>query len=230
MQAARIQDLQGIDISHWQGTVNWKAVKDDKINFVYLKCSEGKNWIDPTFLDHAREARYANLPVGAYHFARPDINVNQKDAVEEAKHFSKTLKRGFGNYGDICPVLDLEKPFPKDETVMSTSYLLSWVDTFRSHFEKETGHTLMLYTGIFFIRAYNNFRHPDSTYPLARMPLWIAFYPELASPYTAPPQDAGSWKKWTVWQYTDKGVVNGIEGEVDRNRAVPELLLNPVRK
>ena len=223
MQAAKSQDLHGIDVSRWQGVINWKAVKGDNIDFAYLKATEGTTWVDPKFLDNARNARDAGMPVGAYHFARPDLNLTLENAVEEARHFIKTQQLGFGNLGDIYPVLDLETPFPREDTV-SASHLLSWVDTFKSHFEGETGHTLMLYTGIFFIREYNNFKHSASGYPLADMPLWIALYPKSVSPYKTSPPDAGNWNRWTVWQYSDNGKVDGIDGSVDLNHAVPELL------
>ncbi len=224
MQSASPQDLRGIDVSRWQGEIDWQAVRGDNIDFAYLKATEGTTWVDPKFFENARGGRHAGMPVGAYHFARPDLNQTLKNAVTEAQHFIKIQLQGFGNFGDIYPVLDLEKPFPKNKKTVSVSYLLSWVDIFKSYFEGETGRTLMLYTGIFFIREYDHFKKPLSGYPLAEMPLWIALFPKSASPYTTSPPDAGNWNRWTVWQYTDNGRVKGIDGKVDLNRALPELL------
>ncbi|MEW5920042.1 MAG: GH25 family lysozyme [Bacillota bacterium] len=107
---------------------------------------------------------------------------------------------------------------------MKTAFLLSWVETFKNYFEEQTGRTLAIYTGIYFIKEYNNFRHPGSGYPLADAPLWIAFYPKASQKKTTVPPDLGSWTRWTVWQYTDRGKVKGIEGKVDLNRGIPELL------
>lgn len=223
MQGVKAQDLQGIDVSRWQGKIDWDAVREDDIDFTYIKCTEGKGWVDPMFMINAKQARAAGIPVGAYHFARPDLNPTLGNALEEAWHFLETMQKGFADFGDLDPVLDLEVPYPRDEKVIKPLFLLAWVETFRKFFAEQTGRTLMLYSGVYFIREYNNFRHPGCGYTLADMPLWIAYYPK-ASHKTAAPPDLGKWTRWSVWQYTNKGKIQGIEGKVDLNRGLAELL------
>ena len=227
MQAKHHKVLKGIDVSHWQGIIDWNGVKADGVSFAYLKATEGLNRVDPRFRENASGARWAGVYTGGYHFARPDLNPTLDKAREEVLNFIDTLQKGFGagNFGDIYPVLDLELPFPKKDKKLNTGRLLKWASTFNNYFRKLTGKTLMIYTGVYFIREYDNFSFQNLGNPLAEMPLWIALYPrpeKIVEP--EPPPAAGNWNRWTVWQYTSKGKVKGIEGDVDLNWAEPGLL------
>ncbi|MHB1128081.1 MAG: glycoside hydrolase family 25 protein [Bacillota bacterium] len=224
MQPVNSSCVQGVDVSHWQGAIDWHAVKNAGIKFAYVKATEGRTTVDPKYLSNALGARSAGLATSAYHFARPDLNPTLDDAREEARNFINTLQKGFGAgfFGDIDPALDLEVPIGKNQKAMPTEKLLAWARAFKSYFKTQTGRSLMIYTGQYFIKAYNNFNYPFPGNPLADMPLWIAMYPTLAGNSTSPP-DQGSWTKWTIWQYTSSGKVAGIDGNVDLNWAMPEL-------
>lgn len=231
MQNLSGENIHGLDVSHWQGNIDWKAVKEhNNIKFAYLKATEGRTYNDPSFIFNAKEARSAGIPVGAYHFARPDNNPTKENAIEEAKFFIATLERGFGhrNYGDIYPVLDLEVPSACKDAKLNTLQVLEWANSFKNFFNKQIESGLMIYTGSYFIQEHNNFNYLTSGNPLADMPLWIAMYPNARGKKNYP-QNVGNWKRWTVWQYTNSGKINGIAGKVDLNWAVPELI-NPSRQ
>jgi GH25 family lysozyme M1 (1,4-beta-N-acetylmuramidase) len=73
----------GIDVSHWQGEIDWRKVAGAGKRFVFLKATDGHDFLDPTFFRNRTGARSNGLRVGAYHFARPDPS--KGDAVEEAR-------------------------------------------------------------------------------------------------------------------------------------------------
>ncbi|MHB1419830.1 MAG: glycoside hydrolase family 25 protein [Bacillota bacterium] len=227
MQQVSPNCIKGIDVSHWQGDIDWHGIKSDGIRFAYLKATEGKTTIDSKFVSNAAGARSVGIPTGAYHFARPDLNITLENAKEEAQSFINAMQKGFGagNFGDISPSLDLEVPARKDQGTISTDHLLAWADAYKNYFKKQTGKTLMLYTGEYFIKMHGNFHFPAPGNPLADMPLWIALYPKSSNNQTSP-ANVGSWSKWTIWQYTNLGKVKGITGNVDLNWALPELLIH----
>jgi len=80
---------KGIDVSHWQGDIDWKKVKGDGIDFAFVKATDGNNWIDPNLKANASGANAAGLTVGVYHFARFGT---VDEAKKEADFFYKTVK------------------------------------------------------------------------------------------------------------------------------------------
>ena len=95
--------LEGIDISHWQGTIDWTKVRAAGKKFAYIKASEHTSFVDNKYATNRSRAKSAGLKVGAYHFARP--NVGTADAYAEADHFIETAD---WTRGELRPVLDLE--------------------------------------------------------------------------------------------------------------------------
>ncbi|UVI32990.1 glycoside hydrolase family 25 protein [Paenibacillus spongiae] len=206
MQTRSDENVKGIDVSHWEGDIDWSKVRSEEVQFAYIKASENTTSIDPNFSKNIEEAKKAGLLVGAYHFARPE----KYSAEDEAKHFVKLLK---SNPTDLMPVLDLESP--KDPNKISVSDLVQWVRTFVDYVKKETGRQVMLYTGNWFIDLYQQFQ-----YDLSDLPIWIANYGNISAP-----PDGGGWTQWTVWQYTENGKVDGIDDNVDLNAAVSLVAL-----
>ncbi|MHC1684642.1 MAG: glycoside hydrolase family 25 protein [Clostridiaceae bacterium] len=219
----------GIDINEYTQNVNFQVLART-IDFLYLRSSgsgTGRFRVDKKFLEHARQAREFGIPVGAYHYAIPSADLTTADAQADA--FAQLLQQGFGerNYGDLFPVVDVEAPVNKS---ISTTTLVNWVDRFRRRFEQRTGRRLMLYTGLFFIQLYDNFRVPGKGYPLSDMPLWIAMYREIPGNPPYPP-DAGGWTRWRIWQYTEEGRINGVDPPTDLNWGPTNLdLLRPPRR
>jgi lysozyme len=186
--------LNIIDISHYEKTVDWKAVKaSGKVDGVFAKATEGDSFVDPMFLKHRVGAMSVSIPFGAYHFFHAS-----KDPMDQAALFCKTV-HGL-NPGDIFPMFDWERgsqdgePPPTD----TTNGLLC-LNTIKKIFDIST---MIDYGGLDFLQSLQG-----NDRLAAANPLWLAEYgPSLHVP---PP-----WKNWTLWQYSDKGPVPGI-GNID---------------
>lgn len=213
MQNKNPNSLFGCDVNEFRGNIDFVELKK-QVKFVYLRSSgngSGKFRVDKKFLDYAQGSRDVGLPSGAYHFGVPSTDLLTADT--QCDDFIKILQDGYGagNYGDLFPVIDVE--VPEDKSI-NTDALLNWINRFRKRFESKTRRKIMLYTGIWFIELYNNFKSRTKGYILSDMPLWIADYGLLGDKY---PKDAGGWVKWRIWQYTDQGVLNGLIPPVDLN-------------
>ena len=227
MQDRNPRSTFGVDLNEYTTEVNFRTLATG-VDFLYLRASgsaTGTFREDRKFVDFARESRNYGIPVGAYHYAVPSYNVLTADS--QCDNFIDTLQRGFGNknYGDLFPVIDVEAPL---DPQIDTDTLLNWVDRFRKRFEKKTRRRLMLYTGLFFIQLYNDFRRSDGTYPLSNMPLWIAMYRSVPGNPPVPP-NIGGWRRWRIRQYSESQIVNGVGNPVDANWGPDnlELVLQP---
>ncbi len=200
--------LPGIDVSHWQGTIDWMKVARAGKVFAFMKATDGHDYVDPTFLTNRAGARSNGLVVGAYHFARPDPS--KGDAVEEARWF---VSHADPQPGHLLPVLDLETSKGLDQQEI-TLWARRWVAEVR----RLTGVTPFVYTS-----PYGWIARTGDSRALARdgAPLWIAHW-GVSSP-TLP---AGDWdgQGWRVWQHTSDGHVAGIAGRVDLDVAQGKTL------
>ncbi|MCV9947789.1 GH25 family lysozyme [Paenibacillus sp. BT-177] len=198
MQARKKGNAKGIDVSRYQGKIDWKAVKAGDISFAFIKASQGQRYVDPTFTANAKGARAAGVLLGAYHF----VDATSVDAAKaEARHFAEVLEQvGGGKTLDLPPVMDYENnPSKLSKTLISAVAL-----AFLLELERLTGRKPIIYTGNAFAGNFNA--------SLGGYPLWIARYSE-----TRVPSDTVTWKRWDIWQYSDSGKVAGIIGNVDMN-------------
>jgi lysozyme len=211
--------LEGIDVSHWQGSVDWTLVAAGGKTFAYLKASEGTDLVDTFYANNRTQARSLGLKVGAYHFARPDRLAG--DAVAEADYF---LAMAQPVAGDLLPVLDLEVAGG-----LSPVELQEWVKSYLGRIYERTGARGVIYTSPTFWRNAMG----DTTWFATNgyRTLWVAHWTSGPAPSTP----GGNWggAGWTFWQYTSSGAVPGIAGRVDLNRyngidLTPVLLLNGV--
>ncbi|MGG4216558.1 GH25 family lysozyme, partial [Paenibacillus alvei] len=198
MQQRNSRNAQGIDVSRYQGKIDWKAVKADGISFAFIKASQGQRYVDPTFTTNAKGARAAGVLLGAYHFVDA---ISVETAKAEARHFAEVLKQvGGGKSLDFPPVMDYENnPGNLSKTLISAVAL-----AFLLELERLTGCKPIIYTGNAFAANFNA--------SLGSYPLWIARYSD-----TRVPSDTVTWKHWDIWQYSDSGKVAGIKGNVDMN-------------
>lgn len=193
--------LPGIDVSHYQGTINWTRVASDGIRFAFAKASEGLNYVDPTYATNRDGAIAAGLVVGAYHFARPDLHSTMAGAIAEADHFVDTALPAAGN---VLPVLDLER-----DGDLSPAQLTAWELSFLGEVLARTGVHALVYTSP---NHWENGLGDTTEIAEAGYPLWIAHWN-----VSAPRVPAEDWvgRSWTFWQYSDCGRVPGIDGCVD---------------
>ena len=196
--------VEGIDVSHWQGTINWPLVAKAGKQFAFLKASDSTDYRDPTYAANRSNARAAGLVVGAYHFARPDATLG--DAVAEADLFVDAAAPATG---DLPPVLDLET-----SGGLSVTDLQAWVQAFMDRVHESTGIRGAIYVSPSF---WSKYMGNTATFALnGYQVLWIAHWTTASQP-TMP---ASNWagEGWTFWQYTSDGTVPGISGRVDLDR------------
>lgn len=187
-------DVHGIDISHYQGDIDWlqlmqSRLTDYPIEFVFMKATEGGDHGDDTFARNFSEAGKHGFIRGAYHFFSP-----KTDALKQADFFIRTVKLA---PGDLPPVLDVEVSGKKTKEELQQS-IKRWLDKVEAHY----GVKPILYTSYKFKARYLN----DSVFNT--YPYWIAHY------YVDSVKYGG---KWHFWQHTDVGSVPGIEEDVDLN-------------
>ena len=204
----------GVDVSHHNKTVDWAAIKKAGYSFAYLKCTEGKGFFDPRFLENVKAAKALGIKVGAYHFFHPGM-----DAIAQARFF---LSKVIGLNLDLIHDCDWE-----DHDDCGEAAQVSQIKLFVDYLEKETGHKPMIYTGKWYIDQVDA---KDKKTPL---PQWLANYPLWLSDYSpssvAVPKP---WNSYTLLQTTESGTIDGIAGKrFDLNRITPDnykkILMNP---
>lgn len=201
-----------IDVSSYQGDIDWKRVAASGVKAAYLKASEGIHWNDPKFEANRKAANAAGIHIGAYHFA--DVY----DGVLEAKHFLNAV----GRVGpkDLKPVLDFEVN-PKN---LQPEALQKFALAFNETVHNRTYVWPMFYSYASFISSIG-FSRPIGN------GLWIAAYGRndgVEHPVFAPQP----WKKYIAHQFTSAGKVPGIKGNVDISispHGLRPLLAHPVK-
>jgi GH25 family lysozyme M1 (1,4-beta-N-acetylmuramidase) len=195
--------LTGVDVSHWNGTINWTSVAGAGIKFAIQKASDDQSYVDPTYVTNRNGAAAAGIKFTGYHFARPDSTAN--DAVIEADHFVDTAQLA---PGDLIPALDLEMTGG-----LAVSALQNWTMAWLNRVTQRLGVKAMIYTSPYFWKTYlgDTQMFADEGYKT----LWIAHWG-----VTSPSVPANNWggNGWTFWQWTDCWNVKGISGCVDGDR------------
>ena len=201
--------VPGIDVSHFNGSIDWARVAGAGYKFVYAKATEGSALDDAPYAAYRSGAGASGLRFGAYHFARPGgatTGAVEVDAVAEADHFVQVAQP---HPGDLLPVLDLEVTGG-----LSPSSLSLWTSTWLHEVKALLHVKAIIYTSPHFWETAlaNTTAFAASGYRV----LWIAHYTNAPAP-TVPAQNWGG-NGWTFWQWTDCGHVPGILGCVDRDR------------
>jgi lysozyme len=188
MQASEPSYTSGIDVSHYQGEVDWPDVAGDGVRFAFIKATDGVADVDPRFARNWAGAKAAGVVRGAYHFFRPS-----RDAEQQAAHFL-----GVATMDDMAlpPALDVEITGGLGRPALQDG-IRTWLETVQA----ALGCKPVVYTDPSFWRT-------SVAADFSAYPLWLACYanePEIPAP----------WQTWTFWQHDDAGAVNGISGQVD---------------
>ena len=182
--------VQGIDVSHYQGTIDWGLVAEAGKVFTFIKATEGTSEVDPQFQANWSGANAAaGLLRGAYHFYQPGADPHQ-----QAESFLSVVQPG---PGDLPPALDVE-------TAGEPSEIIAGIQVWLAAVEQATGRAPILYTNPSFWAGLG-----AGASSFGRFPLWIAEYGVTA------PRVPEGWPTWTFWQFSESGSVSGIEGPVD---------------
>lgn len=194
--AARSMPIQGMDVARYQGAIDFHKVYSSGVHFVYMKATEGDDYVDPAFADNWKKARAAGMAHGAYHFM-----TWCSTAADQAAWFVKNVP---ADEDALPPVLDLEWNHGSSCTnKFSRADVLEKIRVMLKVMEQHTGKLPIIYTDITFHHDILEGEHFDN-------PFW------LRSTAAEPPQRYGN-RQWMLWQWTQTGVLNGVVGEVDRN-------------
>jgi len=200
-ESTGMETRKGIDVSRFQGKINWKKVAAEDIEFAYMRLGyrgygSGKIVLDDTFEYNIEKAKSAGLDVGVYFFTEA---VNEKEGIEEAEFVLENL----GDYKvDLPIVIDVEESASSDSRTKNltkedrTKAVIAFCERI-----KEAGHEVMIYGNT------KSFMIMMDMEQLENYDKWFAYYKyPLRFPY-----------KMKMWQYTSSGNIDGIEGGTDIN-------------
>jgi GH25 family lysozyme M1 (1,4-beta-N-acetylmuramidase) len=198
--------VQGIDVSHWQGTINWTSVRNSGIQFAWMKATEGTSYKDSSFNTNYLNSYYAGVIRGAYHFARPDIS----SGSTQAAYFASNGGAWSADSLTLPGVLDIEyNPYGATCYGLSTTAMRTWITDFYNTYKSRTTRDVVIYS----TANWWNTCTGSWTGMASKSPLFIAHYTTASYPTLA-----AGWTYYTVWQYTSTGTVSGVSGNVDRDK------------
>ena len=186
--------IHGIDVSKYQQTISWDAVKEMKVkdiqlDFVFIKATEGIINTDPQFKRNWKKSKQAGMIRGAYHFF-----LATKDGREQAENFISAVDL---EKGDLPPVVDIEQTYGVNAALLKKE-LKEWLDVVEYYY----GVKPIIYTNVDFYSRYLG--KEFNSYPL-----WAAHYYQYDTPRIE--------RNWDFWQHSEEGRVNGILSKVDFN-------------
>jgi len=188
--------IQGLDVARYQGRIDFNAARGGGVHFVYIKSTEGKDYIDPNFYDNWRGAKASGMARGAYHFMTWCSLASQ-----QAAWFKKMVPN---DPDALPPVLDLEwNNHSSCKNKFNRTDVLEKVRVMLAEMERHTGKVPIIYTDMNFYNDILAGEHFDSSF-------WLRS--TAAEPHTK----YGD-RPWIFWQWTQTGTMSGIRTEVDRN-------------
>ncbi len=182
----------GIDVSNYQKDINWRATAaDPSIKYVYVKATEGATHKQHRYRANIENARKHGVKVGSYHFLKTTSSIQ--------KQFENFISMAKPEEQDLIPLLDVET-----HAGWSAKQLQDSVMLFCQLLEDYYGCKPMIYTNVSYFNTLlgYNFKH---------FPLFIARYSK-----SEPQLNFGA--KWILWQFSDKGIISGIDEKVDLSR------------
>ncbi|HAT4200935.1 TPA: SH3 domain-containing protein [Clostridium perfringens] len=203
MQSRNNNNLKGIDVSNWKGNINFQSVKNDGVEVVYIKATEGDYYKDKYAKQNYNGAKEQGLKVGFYHFFRAN-----KNAKEQANYFINYLNEiGATNY-DCKLALDIETT-----EGIGVRDLTSMCIEFLEEVKRLTGKEVIVYTYTSFANNYIDSR-------LGNYQVWIAHYG------VSTPGANNIWTSWVGFQYSENGTVAGVNGGCDMNEFTEEIFID----
>jgi len=196
-------EIKGIDVSTWQGIIDWKKVEQDGIKFAILRATYGSYNVDSQFIRNIENIKNTSLGVGAYHYSYAK-SVN--DAKNEAENFLKTIKNYEFNYPLVFDIED------SSQVSLGKSVLTEIANTFCSTVQ-DAGYYACIYTNLNWINNYLDMKKLDC------FDTWLA-------QWSLNPTYKGNFG---MWQYSSSGKINGINGNVDMDisyKNYPEIINN----
>ncbi|MCW2973577.1 MAG: glycoside hydrolase family 25 [Thermoleophilia bacterium] len=188
--------VKAIDVSKWQGDIDWPKVAATGVQVAYIKATEGTDYTNANYAKDRAAANANGITIGAYDFAQPGTAGGvEANARAEAEHFLAEAKV---QKGDMAPVLDLESA-----NGLSKADISAWASTWADTVKAATGVQPTMYVSPSFADA-----HLDPA-AASKFNLWVAHWD------TDNPRVPSGFDGWKVHQYTSDGSVDGIAGRVD---------------
>jgi lysozyme len=182
--------VKGVDVSHYQGDIDWRALRKSGVGFAYIKATEGANYRDPFFARNWRQSREAGVPRGAYHFF-----TLCKTGAEQAANFIATTPI---EPGALPHALDAEQ-IRRCRTGKPISDPAAEIKVFLDLTERRYGRRPLIYTTRRFHETFLQGRLKKERFWLRNL-FWTPRFRK---------------KQWTLWQYHHRGRRPGVEGPVD---------------
>lgn len=198
-------NYEGIDVSNWQGYIDYSQVKNSGIDVVYIKASQGNSIKDPYFEINYENAKANNLKVGFYHFLTA---TTVEEAEQQATFFASVIS---GKQADCKLAMDYEQFYG-----VSTEQVNQIAMAFIQKIKELTKKQVIIYSDLY--NSENAFNRELSS----QGELWLAYYGD----YKNLENVNSSWNTFIGVQYTDQGNVAGINGNVDRDLFTEEIFLD----
>lgn len=195
--------FEGIDVSRWQGNIDFSKVANDGIKIVYIKATQGVGYVSPTFETSYKSAKENGLKVGVYHYVTAR---SVEQAEKEADFFASKIS---GKEIDCKLAMDFEE-FGKLTKQEINAIGLAFI----KRLEEITKKPVIVYSNTYTARTIWEGE-------ILNYPLWVAQYG------VSNPTNNGKWNNYVGWQYTDMGKINGINGYVDRDKFTKNIFINP---
>ncbi len=184
MVIAREYSHRGIDVSHYQGDIDWESIEKQGVEFVYIKATEGSSHVDECYESNRSNAEKTGIHIGFYHFFS-----FESPGISQAENYIETV----GNLeGNLIPAVDVEY-YGSQQHPDKASVNKELTDMLE-YLEEYYGRKPVIYSTQSFYNEYLKNGYED-------YPLWIR------NVYLAPVQD------WTIWQYSDRLVLDGMWGQ-----------------
>lgn len=197
----------GIDVSIWQGEIDYEKVKNSGVEVVYIRSSEGNSFVDPYYLRNYNNAKRNNLKVGFYHYLTA---TTVEDALNQADFFVSLIG---GLESDCRLAMDFEQ-----FDGLSIEEINEISLAFLERVEERSGKEVVIYSD-----SYNAIDTFDEELA-ERYPIWVAEYD------VEQPEDNGKWDTWIGFQYSDVGEIEGINARVDLDYFTQGILLKDTSK
>jgi lysozyme len=195
--------ILGLDCSRYQPSIDWEKAKADGIQFAYVKITEGINHYQGNYYNlkaRLQEIKKHGIKLGYYHFCKPGLTIiPAENAKQEAQNFLRHLTDL--PESDLPLVLDIEEYNNPNQWSSGGMGLTDYMQSFIKELPKE----VIIYTNCWIWTDKDNFK---------LYPLWWPDYSNMTFGKINIPV---GWTDWTIWQFTDKGEIDGVEGNVDLN-------------
>ena len=188
--------VHGVDVSRWQGDIDWTKLRMQGANFAYIKATDGGDHLDPMFRTNWRRAKEAGLKRGAYHFF-----YWCRTAGEQAEWFIRNVPR---DPDALPPVIDVEwNGESRCKQRLARKRVLEKMQVFMDMLERHYGQRPIIYTA-------PDFYEDNLSGEFPNYPFWlraVAQHPSKVYP----------GRKWVFWQYSGSGLSHGVDGKIDLN-------------